>query len=70
MEQELRKLLKRVPRYYEDFETGICICLKDNSDAMAAMIVYLKKYPDATISEISEYAWEIGDQTSDEYEDD
>lgn len=25
MEQKLRKLLKRVPRYYEDFELGIVL---------------------------------------------
>lgn len=69
MEEELRKLLKRVPRYYEDFETGIYLCLKDDNNAMSSMIEYLKKHPDATISEISDYAWEIGDQTSDDYED-
>lgn len=69
MEQELRKLLKRAPDYYEDFETGVASLVKNNGEAMGALIDYLNKHPNANTSEILAYAWDIGDQSSDEYED-
>lgn len=70
MEQKLRKLLKRTPDYYEDFEMGVVSLVKNDYAAMAELIKYLKRHPNATTSEILAYAWEIGDQSSDEYEED
>lgn len=70
MEQNLRKLLKCTPDYYEDFETGVVSLVKNNGEAIGTLLNYLNKHPNANTSEILAYAWDIGDQSSDEYEGD
>ncbi|MEG1564558.1 MAG: hypothetical protein RR365_12660 [Bacteroides sp.] len=68
MEQELRKLLKQVPGYYEDFETAMVLLVREDKKAMYLLVNYLNDNPTATISDIGQYAYDIGDQTSDNYE--
>lgn len=64
MEQRLRELLRRVPRYYEDFELGSILFVKNNPEAMALLIKYLEEHPKATTSEVIGYTATITDCVS------
>ena len=64
MEQKLRKLLKRVPRYYEDFELAMVLIGRENPKTMMLLVNYLEDHPQATISEIGKYAWSISNHVS------
>ncbi len=64
MEQKLRNLLRRVPRYYEDFELGSVLLVKDNPESMALLIKYLEEHPKATTSEVIHYTLTITDHIS------
>ena len=64
MEQKLRKLLKRVPRYYEDFELGIVLIGRESPETMKLLVDYLEKHPHARTSEIIGYAWSISNHVS------
>ncbi len=59
MEQKLRKLLKRVPRYYGDFELAMVLIGRESPKTMKLLVEYLEDHPQATITEIGRYAYSI-----------
>mgnify|MGYP003586559484 CR=1 FL=1 len=62
MEKELRELLKNLPRHYDDFETAMVLLVGNNKKAMELLIKYLKDNPLATVSEVGQYTYSIGDE--------
>lgn len=70
MNEELDKLLRNVPKSYDDFVLGMKLYVRNDEKAKAKLIAFLKANPSASTDEVDDYAWEIGDQSSDEYEGD
>lgn len=70
MNEELDKLLRSVPESYDDFVLGMKLYVRNDEEAKAKLIAFLKANPEASTDEVDDYAWEIGDQSSDEYEGD
>lgn len=68
MNEELDKLLRNVPRSYDDFVLGMKLYVRNDEKAKAKLIAFLKANPGASTDEVDDYAWDIGDQSSDEYE--
>lgn len=68
MNEELDKLLRNVPESYDDFVLGMKLYVRNDEKAKAKLIDFLKA--SASTDEVDDYAWDIGDQSSDEYEGD
>lgn len=70
MEKQLRELLRGMPDYYRDFETGIVLFLEDSDEAMADVISYIKNNPGVDTSDVIGYIDKyIGDEYRVYYDD-
>ena len=61
MEEKLRETLKKVPRYYEDFETAVVLLLDDNEEAMRELIAFIDSTPEAQVDDVLDVAEELSD---------
>ena len=61
MEEKLREALRKVPRYYEDFETGIILLLKDDEYAMKELLAFINTNPKARVDDVMDVAEELVD---------
>ena len=59
MEEKLRETLKKVPRYYEDFETAVVLLLDDNEEAMHELIAFIESTPEAQVDDVLDVAEEL-----------
>lgn len=61
MEEQLREALKKVSRYYEDFETAVVLLLEDNEEAMRELIAFIDSSPEARVDDVLDMAEELSD---------
>ena len=61
MEEQLREALKKVPRYYKDFETAVVLLLEDNEEAMRELIAVIDSSPEARVDDVLDMAEELSD---------
>ncbi len=66
MEEKLRETLKKVPRYYEDFESAVVLLLEDNEEAMKKLIAFIDSTPEARVDDVLDVAEELSDIEEDE----
>lgn len=59
MEGKLREALRTVPRYYEDFETGIILLLDGDEDDMQELIAFIDANPEAKVDDVLDMAEEL-----------
>lgn len=59
MEEQLREALKKVPRYYEDFETAVVLLLEDNEEGMRELIAFIDSSPEARVDDVLDMAEEL-----------
>ena len=67
---EFERILRHVPRSYDDFVIGLTDCTFDNDDVRKNIIQFISDHPAATPSDISKYYFDNFWNEEDDYDED